>query len=179
MFLSVTVVAEDLNYSKKTLRKVFPNYDKIEKVKIEDNVSKEKNNNVLLVIFQKKKLLGFARSINTTTGCNSECLPVVYTTFFNGDGNYIKLISPPGLTKIFHAEFTAEDYSKLDLLLAMAPKIFDQVNHPKEMTDAISGETLKEYKDSVIEGAAYSTLRIHLYHQETIKHIKNYLKQKN
>ena len=66
--------------------------------------------------------------------------------------------------------------SRLDFILAMSPKIFSEIKNPKEMTDAISGETFKKYKESVIEGAAYSTLRIHLFHQETLKHIKTYLK---
>lgn len=176
LFASLFAFAKEDPYSE--LRVVFPQVDKVEKLKISDEVSAEKNNVELLVLYAKSKRIGFARKINTTTGCNSACLPIVYTAFFDKTGNYIKLVSPPGLTKIFHQPFSAEDYSKLDLLLAINPQVFKQVAYPKEMTDAISGETLKEYKESVVEGAAYSTLRINLYHQETIKHIQKYL-QKN
>jgi len=178
IIISSSVVAKDLltTEDKIFFQKVFPKLSRVELLKIQDNVSAEKNNNKLLVVFAGKSRIGFIRKINTTTGCNSACLPIVYSSFYNEKGEYLKLISRPGLTKIYHAPMTGEDLGRLDFILAMAPKILSEVLEPKEMTDAISGETLKNYKDSVVEGAAYTTLRIHLYNQETMKHISKYLK---
>ena len=164
---------------KKLYQKVFPTFSKIETIKVSDEVSAEKNNRKLLVVFNNKKRIGFIRNINTTTGCNSACLPIKYSSFFNAKGEYQKLISPPGLTKIYHNPMTVEDLGKLDFILAIAPKILNGIKDPKEMTDALSGETFKKYKEVTVEGAAYSTLRIHLYHQETLKHIKNYIRSKS
>lgn len=159
--------------------KHFSGYTTTEKISIKDTVSVEQNNNSFFVVKKNKKILGFFRKFNTTTGCNSACLPIIYTSFFNAKGEYIELFSPPGLTKIYHAPMTAEDLARLDFILAMSPKEFEKIKNPKEMTDAISGETLKPYKELVVEGAAYSTLRISLYHRETLKYISDYLKSQS
>lgn len=157
------------------LKKHYPAYTSIKKISIKDTVSAEQNNNQLHIVLKNKKAIGFFRKINTTTGCNSACLPIIYTSFFNEKGEYIELFSPPGLTKIYHAPMTTEDLARLDFILAMSPPEFEKIKDPKEMTDAISGETLKQYKEMVVEGAAYSTLRISMYHRETQKYIKDYL----
>lgn len=160
------------SFSEEFYKKVFPQFERKVKHKIEDSVSAEKNNIVIYSIYSKNKLLGFARDINTTTGCNSACLPVVYTGFYNQDGTLLKIMSKVGLTKIGHAPFTEEDYLKLDFILSLAPKEFQHVSHPTDLTDAITGATKKEYQEIVVPGAAYSTLRIHLYNQETLKFLK-------
>jgi hypothetical protein len=49
------------------------------------------------------------------------------------------------------------------------PKEFKSIIHPKEMVDAISSETLKAYSGFVIKEAAYTTLRMNLYNQDTLK----------
>ncbi|MBT4791482.1 MAG: hypothetical protein HON90_07920 [Halobacteriovoraceae bacterium] len=156
---------------------VFDGYDRVEKIPVTDTINKAPSNLVLKKFSHNKKTLGFARNINTTTGCSSACLPVSYTAFYSAKGDFITVKSRSGLTKIDHAPFSKEDYSQLDFILSMAPKIFDQIVHPKEMTDAISGATKKAYMENVIKGAAYSTLRIHLYNQDTLKQIKNFLKK--
>ncbi len=159
---------------KKKHLEIFPNAFKIIPVEIKDKVSAEKNNKQMLkVLSRTKKVIGFIREISTTTGCNSACLPLIYTTYYSKTGELIKLKSAQGLTKINHTPFTEDDYAQLDLILAMAPKEFSHINHPKELTDALSGETLKVYKPVVVKGAAYSTLRIHLYNQETKKWIQD------
>jgi hypothetical protein len=142
-------------------------------LKIEDKISVSPINIELLKVFKDKKLLGFARVLATTTGCNSACLPLNYITFYGAGGKFLKLISKDGLTKVGHAPFSVEDYSNLEFILVMAPKVFDKIIHPKELTDALSGATLKKYESSVVKGAAYSTLRIHLYNQNTQNIIKS------
>lgn len=177
--LFAITIFSPLSFSEDFYKKVFPKYDHKVKHAIEDSVSAEKNNIVIYSLYSKNKLLGFARDINTTTGCNSACLPVVYTGFYNQDGTLLKILSKDGLTKIGHAPFTDDDYLKLDFILSLAPQEFQHVSHPTDLTDAISGATKKEFQQIVVPGAAYSTLRIHLYNQETLKFLKSFQKKSN
>lgn len=154
------------------VKEVFPKAIKLKKVKVSDPISKSPINTTIFEIYSDVELLGFARGIETTTGCNSSCLPISYMSFYDEKGSYLKLSSEVGLTKIYHAPFTSADYAKLDLILALAPEKLSAVKNPLDMTDALSGETLKAYKDVVVKGAAYSSLRIHLYNQLSLKQIK-------
>lgn len=176
-FFLFLITFSSICFSEDFYKEVFPQYDQKLKHSIKDSISAEKNNTTIYSLYSKGKLIGFARDINTTTGCNSACLPVIYTGFYSQKGILLKILSKDGLTKIGHAPFTEEDYLKLDFILSLAPKEFQLVSHPKELTDAITGATKKEYKDIVVPGAAYSTLRIHLYNQET-QNFLNSLKKK-
>lgn len=153
-------------------KKVFSSYDEIVKLKISDPISDDPVNTELLKVYSKKKHIGFIREIATTTGCDSACLPVIYTSFYNEKGQFLKILSKDGLTKLNHMPFTPEDYSKLEYLLLLAPKELENISNPKAMTDAISGATLNKFESHVVKYAAYSTLRIHVYNQHTIKIIK-------
>ncbi|MEE3079551.1 MAG: hypothetical protein VX341_09475, partial [Bdellovibrionota bacterium] len=52
----------------------------IEAIKIKDNISENPINDKILKVFNdSKEHIGFIRNIETTTGCNSACLPVVFT----------------------------------------------------------------------------------------------------
>lgn len=157
------------------IKKVFPSYTSLKKLEVVDPISEKPVNTVIYQVYAKKELIGFARGIETTTGCNSACLPISYVSFYNAQGDYLKLISKDGLTKIGHAPFTPEDYAKLDFILALAPEKLSKLTLPKDMTDALSGATLKAYTDVVVAGAAYSSLRIHLYNQLTLKQISSKL----
>jgi hypothetical protein len=167
IFLISTAFANDI----KSYQDIFPGYDKTQEIKISDPISDNPVNILMLKILKGSSLLGYVRKINTTTGCNSACLPVTYTSFYDEKGLFKKIKSSAGLTKLNHASFTQEDYSNLELLIVMAPKKLDKVGHPKEMTDAITGATKKSFLDVVVKDAAYSTLRIHLYNQHTQKEI--------
>ena len=158
--------------SKEFYLSVIKDFDRLEKLKIPDPISENPINTELLVAFQGKKLKGYIRELSTTTGCDSACLPLNYTTFYNAKGEFIALRSREGLTKKNHAPMTPDDYSRLEMIVLLAPPEFSKVNHPKELTDAISGETLKKYQNIVVPEAAYSTLRVHLYNQQTIEEIK-------
>lgn len=154
-------------------KSVFPNAVEQESLKIPDPISdKPINTTILRIKNLSKKTIGYIREIKTTTGCDSACLPVVFTLFYNSDKELVKLKSRPGLTKKFHAPFTVKDYEKLDLVLLINPTIFKKVKHPTEMVDALSGETKKEFRAHVVKEAAYSTLRVNLYNQQT----RNFLK---
>lgn len=172
LFLSSFVYATETE-DMKFYQKIFPNITKIKSVKIPDPISEAPINTELKLVFNNESLLGYIREISTTTGCNSACLPLNYTTFYSADGKFKSLKSRDGLTKKNHAPMSAEDYSRLEMIVLLAPKRFDSIKHPKELTDAISGETFKQYQDIVVKEAAYSTLRVHVYNQQTQKAIKN------
>lgn len=154
-------------------------YDRIEIIKVIDSISDEPVNTKIHVFYLKTNIIGFAREIVTSTGCNSGCLPVIYTAFYNKQGDFITIKSRVGLTKLNHAPFTDSDYSNLDFILSMENKIFDKIKHPKEMTDALSGATIKKFKPHVVKEAAYTTLRTHIYNLDTKVKIKKYLTDKN
>ena len=170
LFISQSLIAKEV--SKEFYQKKIPGFNRIEKVTISDPISENPINTELLALYSNEELLGYVRELSTTTGCNSACLPLNYTTFYNAKGEFVGLASREGLTKKNHAPMTDEDYQRLEMIVLLAPEKFSQVKHPKEMTDAISGETLKEYKEIVVPEAAYSTLRVHLYNQQTMAEIK-------
>lgn len=130
------------------------------------------NTTVLIIKDSKNKILGYVREVTTTTGCDSACLPVIFTLIYNEKKMLIQLKSKPGLTKKFHARFTTKDYEKLDLILALNPEIFQKVSHPTQMVDAISGATKSEYVESVVKDAAYTSLRVNTYNQQTLAFLK-------
>lgn len=143
---------------------------------IDDVISDNPINTAIYIIKDKVKILGFVRPISTTTGCDSACLPLNYNSYYDEKGLFKKIVSREGLTKIGHAPFNSKDYSTLEFILTMNPVSFLSISHPKELTDALSGETLKKYQVDVVKGAAYSTLRINLYNQDTLKQIKTITK---
>ncbi|MDD0852254.1 hypothetical protein HBN50_04055 [Halobacteriovorax sp. GB3] len=164
-----SVPKEKLDYYQKAFKKIT--YTKSHT--IADPISEEPiNTKVLSAYDNSKRLLGFIREINTTTGCKSACLPVVFTLFYKADKSYLQLQSKEGLTKKNHAPFSFEDYQRLELLVLMNPPIFKGIKNPRDMVDALSGATKLEYRDYVVKEAAYSTLRISLYNQQTIKELR-------
>jgi hypothetical protein len=167
LFLSFTNNnTEDLaRYSK-----VFLSIKSVELIKIDDPISDAPVNLILLKAFDTKGIhLGYIREVVTSTGCNSACLPVIFTLFYDKNLIFKTLKSKVGLTKKFHAKFTKANYAQLEMIIVMNPEKFKKVIHPKEMTDAITGATLKEYKSAVIKNAAYTSLRVNLYNQHTLK----------
>jgi hypothetical protein len=156
-----------------TFKKVFAKLDQADAHTISDRISETPINTVIYQLKSKGVVLGHAREVRTTTGCNSECLPINYTAFYDKKGNYLKLYSKDGLTKIGHAPFTQDDLIRLSYLLDLAPEEFKAIDHPTELTDILSGATLKKLRPFVVKGAAYSTLRIHLYNQDTLAFIRN------
>jgi hypothetical protein len=151
-------------------KKVFKDYSSLLEHAVIDTISENPiNNKILEFKNEKSETLGFAREIVTTTGCDSACLPVVATLFYTKERKFLTLKSRDGLTKKYHAAFTEEDYQNLEMILLQNPPIFAQVKHPKEMVDAITSETTKDFSPYVIYQAAYSSLRLNLYNQDTLK----------
>lgn len=157
-------------------KKFFKNLESTKKIKIDDPVKNESTNLVLYEVFDKSsKSIGFIRDVSTSTGCNDGCLPVIFTLFYSKEGKLLGLRSKEGLTKKYHEPYNDQDYLNLQLILDRNPKSFIGVKHPSEMVDAITRATKKEYVGDVIEKSAYTTLRINLFNQHTLKFLKNYL----
>lgn len=158
----------------KNYRKTFKNSYSTVILEVKDTISADPVNTAILKVIDKSgKTLGFVREIVTTTGCNSSCLPIFATLFYSKNKTFMTLKSRQGLTKKNHESFSELDYQKLELILVQNPKQFIKVRHPKEMVDAITSETLKVFSSVVVERAAYTTLRLNLYNQDTLKALKN------
>lgn len=152
---------------------VFSGAKNLVPLKIDDPISDKPINTTLFKVQDKDDVtIGYIRDITTTTGCDSACLPIIFTLFYNEKKMLIKIKSIPGLTKKFHMKFTDDDYEKLNLILALNPSVFLKVGHPTEMVDAISGATKTEYQDSVVKNAAYTSLRVNKYNQHTLDFLK-------
>ena len=151
-------------------KKVFKDYVTMVEHIVVDTIS-ENPINTKIVEFKDKdnKTIGYAREIVTTTGCDSACLPIIATLFYTKDRKFLALKSRDGLTKKNHAPMTDEDYANLEMIIMQNPKAFASVTHPKQMVDAITSETTKEFSPYVVHQAAYTSLRMNLYNQDTLK----------
>lgn len=169
LIIPLSVIAKEEN-PEVLYKKVFKGFHKVIEHKVIDTISDNPINNKILEIKNKEKeTIGFAREIITTTGCDSACLPIIATLFYTKDRKFLSLKSRDGLTKRHHAPFTADDYANLEMILMQNPLIFKGVVHPKQMVDAITSETTKEFSAHVIKAAAYTSLRMNLYNQNTLK----------
>lgn len=173
LFFSLNASSSELAFYKG----VFSLITKTKVLKIEDSISEFKTNTKLLEVFNKSgKRMGFIREVVTSTGCNDGCLPVIFTLFYNEKAQFLRVLSKPGLTKKNHEEFSELDNIQLESIIRKNPSIFKEVGHPTEMVDGITRATLKRFSPYVIKKAAYTTLRVNLYNQQTQKFIKkNYL----
>lgn len=153
--------------------RVFKSFKSFKEIKIPDTISEFKTNTLLLeALDNKRKRLGFIREVTTSTGCNDGCLPVIFTLFYNEKGEFLRLLSREGLTKKDHEEFEDLDYLQLETILRKNPSVFKSVIHPTNMVDAITRATLKVYQPHIIARAAYTTLRVNLYNQQTLSFLK-------
>jgi len=151
-------------------RQVDKDYANFGEHQVVDTISDNPINNKILEIKNKDgKRLGFVRELITTTGCDSACLPVIATLFYNEQKKFLALKSREGLTRKNHAPWTEKDYQTMEMILLQNPAIFSEVKHPKQMVDAITSETIKNYSPHVIFEAAYTTLRLNKYNQDTLQ----------
>jgi hypothetical protein len=151
--------------------KVFKEARVIKTLTIPDPISDDPVNTTIHAVYNGEELLGYIREIKTTTGCNSACLPIIYRSFHTPVGELITIQSDEGLTKKDHVQFTPADYLTLESIVAKKTTAFDKLKHPTQMTDALSGATLTTYKPLVVPLAAYTTLRVYYYNQQTKKFI--------
>lgn len=169
IFILSPTFANELDF----IKKVFSKTSKVQDFSIVDTISENPINTKIFKVFnQRNVLIGYYRRIITTTGCNSACLPIHVTLFYNENKKFKTLKSEKGLTKKNHVSFTDSDYNELELILNLNPSDFKKVNHPKDMVDVITGQTTKEFSDDVVKEAAYTSLRVNKYNQDTLKQLE-------
>lgn len=136
----------------------------------------------------------FYSDIITPVCIDGLCKPVYIELYWNLVGNYAGygVYEELPLTKFDHDEFVAADHQKMHQLLSdngsvlsrkKLEDLFDKnaeparkVEYKGEEVDAVSGATLKEIKESIIEGALYSCYTLwHLVHGEVTKEIEEHL----
>ena len=178
-FFIISAVLGKAESNRKQHQSIFPKLHTLSKLAITDPISdKPVNINALIALDKKGNKLGFIREINTTTGCNSECLPVIFTLYYDAKLSFIKLLSKEGLTKLDHQPFSNNDYFTLHRLILKNPKMFKRVKHPLDMVDGFTGATKLIYKTSAVKKAAFTTLRVNAYYQQTLLELKKILKNK-
>lgn len=136
----------------------------------------------------------FYSDIITPVCIDGICKPVYIELYWNLVGAYAGygVYEERPLTKFDHDEFVAADHQKLHQLLLdegsvlsrkKLEELFDKdaapakkVEYNGEEIDAVSGATLKEIKESIIEGALYSCYTLwHLVHGQVTGKIEAYL----
>lgn len=156
---------------------IFPEIKQLRPRPIPDPINDKPVNTEIIVAYNKEqKIIGFIREVTTSTGCHSECLPVIFTLYYGHDGTLktVNTSQKNGLTKKYHLPFNKKDMAQLEIILMENPSLFETVKEPREMVDAFSGATKSEYVPFVVKEAAFTTLRVNLYHQQTLKFIKDH-----
>ena len=157
------------------VKEVFPTLEKTIVIKVEDTISENPINDKIHKVFNSSgETLGYYRKIITTTGCNSACLPITATLFYGPNKTFKTIKSRKKKKKKGHVAFTSRDYSELELLLNLNPQSFKTVTHPKDMVDVITGQTTKKFKGDVVKEAAYTSLRINKYNQNTLEKLREH-----
>jgi len=109
---------------------------------------------------------GYAMRVTTEVCADKKCKTVEVTMYWNALGYYERLEYPLGkpLTKKEHVPFDADDYAKLDRILADRASIlathslaFLAKPAEDEGIDAWSGATPLTVQESVVKDAAYTT----------------------
>lgn len=129
----------------------------------------------------------YYRKILTNVCFDGKCRLLRANVYWNVTGRFLGLEFPPGefLSKTDHEPFSIEEYHRMNLLLADSSSLlekysFDEimVDNPEEAdedVDAMTSATLPAIKDYIIEGAAYTTLKLwHIVHGESKGEIENF-----
>jgi hypothetical protein len=112
---------------------------------------------------------GYLAELNMAVCDDKLCANVIVKIFWDLAGNYVQFDTIAGkpLTKFDHKRFIADDYKKLDQILKDKNSILRDL--PKEnlidrtikirsaTVDAVTGATPTTIKNSVVEGAVYSS----------------------
>jgi thiol-disulfide isomerase/thioredoxin len=124
------------------------------------------------------KILSGFRPVNTTTGCNSGCTPVVFHLQFNETGEVTDLFQEKDhlLRKVWHEAYSKEDLEKAKTLAQTLPEALQMVNEPKQVANELTvfpPQTWVAYKDLLVGKSAYTSFRIF----EAAYQIKAFLNQ--
>ncbi len=111
------------------------------------------------------KIISGFRPVNTTTGCNSGCTPVVFHLQFNEIGEVQDLFEEKDhlLRKVNHQAYNKEDLEKAKTLAKTLPETLQMVNEPKQVANELTKfppQTWVAYKDLLVGQSAYTSFRI-------------------
>jgi hypothetical protein len=123
----------------------------------------------------------YKAEINMPVCDDTLCANVVIKLFWDLAGNYAGFDTIPGksLTKFDHLKFETADYQKLDKILKNRNSMLRILNKEElvdksvkvksNVVDAVTGATPKTIKNSVVEGAVYSSFTLWHFVNGTIK----------
>ena len=154
-------------------------------VGIQDSISKS---DLLYKISSKDGTpIYFYREIFTPVCFDNECRPLTIKLYWNITGRYLGFELPEGefLSKTDHDPFSADEYGKLNQILAtestpLADIDYNQLtvtpnSHGLGDIDAITSATPQNLAPYVIEGAAYTTFKLwHMIHGTTKNQVQNF-----
>ena len=111
-----------------------------------------------------RKLMAF-RPINTTTGCNSGCTPIIFHLALDLEGKTLSIIEEKAqpLRKIYHKKLTDLDKAKLLKIAKNLPEALKWVEKPTQLTNSFTHfppQTWTTYSDTLVKGGAYTTYRV-------------------
>jgi thiol-disulfide isomerase/thioredoxin len=106
------------------------------------------------------------RPVDTTTGCNSGCTPVVFHLALDAAGRVFSILEEDAfpLRKVYHQVFTANDKSLVLKSARELPKGLEYVGEPKQLTDELSvfpPQTWNAFRPFLVSGGAYTSYRIY------------------
>lgn len=134
------------------------------------------NTDIIWAMGTDGKILSGFRPVNTTTGCNSGCTPVVFHLQFNERGDILDLFQEKDhlLRKVYHEAYSKEDLEKAKILAQTLPETLQMVKEPKEVANELTvfpPQTWVAYKDLLVGKSAYTSFRIF----EAANQLKAYL----
>lgn len=137
-------------------------------IQVADPITEQSPNSVVWQILDlKKQVLGYAREIRTTTGCNLYCLPLHFILMLDSKLHFKALVEIDPLTKKNHALFTDDDRLKINLILNSPPPSFAKAKEPLDLVDAITRETKLVHEGDVVKEAALTSFRSYQYLMQT------------
>ncbi len=128
---------------------------------------KAPNREIFLIADNKKKKLGWVRSIATDTGCRSACLPLNFSLMFDIKGEFLGYYSLDPLTKKNHRIYKESDTMSTEMILAADGPGLGPELVPMDLIDGVTMATRPEYDGKVVKDAALTTLRMLQYKRQT------------
>ncbi len=113
----------------------------------------------------------FFKNLNTDVCLDKECHLLKSTVFWNITGRYLGFELPEGefLSKYDHEPFSIDEYEKLHKLLdnpklplknLSVEKLTQGITNQADSVDGITQATSKSLSESVVKGAAYTTIKL-------------------
>jgi|GEM_PF-5047883 len=108
----------------------------------------------------------YFRPVDTTTGCNSGCTPVVFHLQLDANGKVTAIHEQNDfpLRKLNHQKFTQDDKQKLLLKAQQLPAALRYIEEPKQLTDSKSSfppQTWSKFESMHVKSGVYTSYRVY------------------